>query len=160
MTTTPTTTRKGICNICTTRRIGPDRDARGCELCNRCFFEAGLENEHSDYGHPEPVKGCPTCGLGSDLTAVRTQSASTIDKTGTCKCDTCHHVLPVTKFPTVTAKGIRLTVCRACRDYAAAGKRIGRPAHVPRPMSVRESRRFADAVRRAAADARKAGVAA
>ncbi len=41
------------------------RETGSCEsnvgLCLACFDEAGLENEHSDYGHPERVPGCPTC---------------------------------------------------------------------------------------------------
>lgn len=154
MTTTQTTThlqtaaeitgcRKGYCYVCTARRIGPSQDARNIELCDRCYDEGSLENEHSDYGHAEPVKGCPTCGLSTvGVTDGRTQSASTIDKAGTCECATCHHVLPVTKFPTITAKGTRGTTCRECRDYATAGKRIGRPAHVVRPTSRKYAQSF------------------
>lgn len=32
-----------------------------CELCAKCYQEAGLENEHSDYGHSEYNHDCPTC---------------------------------------------------------------------------------------------------
>jgi len=32
-----------------------------CGLCNTCFDEAELENEHLDQGHEEPVAGCPLC---------------------------------------------------------------------------------------------------
>jgi len=51
-----------VCACCGVARLDPsDKDATGLELCPRCFEEAGLENEHSDYGHAEPVKGCPSC---------------------------------------------------------------------------------------------------
>ncbi len=30
-------------------------------LCRKCYNGAGLENEHSDYGHGEYLEDCPTC---------------------------------------------------------------------------------------------------
>jgi hypothetical protein len=30
-------------------------------FCWKCTNEMMLKNEHSDDGHLEPVKGCPTC---------------------------------------------------------------------------------------------------
>ena len=36
-------------------------DSSGTDLCLPCYDAAGLENEHSDNGHADPVTGCPTC---------------------------------------------------------------------------------------------------
>jgi hypothetical protein len=44
------------------RKLDPShRDALAIGLCPRCELEGGLENEHSDYGHPTPVADCPAC---------------------------------------------------------------------------------------------------
>lgn len=49
------------------RSLDPsDKDALGLELCSQCLEEAGLENEHSDYGHDEPVVACPTCKANAE----------------------------------------------------------------------------------------------
>lgn len=50
-----------VCRICGKRTRETGGDESNVELCFSCFEEAGLENEHSDYGHDEPVDGCPTC---------------------------------------------------------------------------------------------------
>lgn len=31
------------------------------DTCMKCYDAAGLENEHSDQGHDEPVENCPSC---------------------------------------------------------------------------------------------------
>jgi hypothetical protein len=50
------------CHCCRVRKLDPsDKDAASLELCRPCLDEAELENEHSDYGHDTPVKGCPSC---------------------------------------------------------------------------------------------------
>lgn len=36
-------------------------DSVHCQLCTKCFEESGLENEHSDNGHPDHIEDCPTC---------------------------------------------------------------------------------------------------
>lgn len=55
------------CHACQTRRFNRNTDHGRLDLCQICFDEAGLENEHSDYGHDVPVKGCPSCGLEADV---------------------------------------------------------------------------------------------
>ena len=42
-----------------TRETGDGESQGG--MCVTCWEESGLENEHSDSGHAEPVEGCPTC---------------------------------------------------------------------------------------------------
>ena len=32
-----------------------------CPQCKRCYDAGGMENEHLDNGHPEPIEGCPLC---------------------------------------------------------------------------------------------------
>jgi hypothetical protein len=36
-------------------------DFEGNGVCPPCYEAGGLENEHSDSGHPTWVDGCPTC---------------------------------------------------------------------------------------------------
>lgn len=44
------------------RKLDPsDKDALGVELCPRCYYEAGLENEHSDGLHEERGEYNPDC---------------------------------------------------------------------------------------------------
>jgi hypothetical protein len=50
-----------ICDGCGKRTRETGDSESGVGLCKKCFHEAGLENEHSDYGHPTFVKDCPTC---------------------------------------------------------------------------------------------------
>jgi hypothetical protein len=57
-----------ICTTCKERKVGPSADAMNIGppgMCDRCYDEAGRENEHSDYGHPEVVQGCPACGTST-----------------------------------------------------------------------------------------------
>lgn len=50
------------CRCCGINQLDPsERDALGLEMCAPCYEGAGLENEHSDDGHDEPVAGCPSC---------------------------------------------------------------------------------------------------
>lgn len=53
-----------------TRDTGGDNGGVG--LCPRCYERAGLVNEHSDDGHPEPVTNCPTC----EAIAARREAAA------------------------------------------------------------------------------------
>ena len=63
---------RGICDDCPDTKShaieaayrGQDGKLHG--LCARHFEAAGLENEHNDNGHDEPVWGCPLCGTWSD----------------------------------------------------------------------------------------------
>jgi len=48
------------CGVCGKRTRGAT-GVLGPMLCQRCYDEAGLENEHSDYGHSEFDADCPTC---------------------------------------------------------------------------------------------------
>jgi hypothetical protein len=44
------------------RKLDPtNSDAMGVDLCPPCYDEAGLENEHSDGYHDQPVADCPAC---------------------------------------------------------------------------------------------------
>lgn len=47
------------CRLC--GKVTAHGDHSGAELCKPCYDAAGLENEHNDYGHTSPVKGCPAC---------------------------------------------------------------------------------------------------
>lgn len=50
------------CRCCKTNKLDPSEpDGLGLEMCAPCYEGAGLENEHNDYGHDEPVAGCPAC---------------------------------------------------------------------------------------------------
>ena len=51
------------CQACgkMTRETGDGES--GCSLCAKCYYESGLENEHSDDGHEEYNPDCPTCRL-------------------------------------------------------------------------------------------------
>ena len=49
------------CVSCGRRTRETGQDESRVELCLSCYEAAGLENEHSDYGHPDFVDGCPTC---------------------------------------------------------------------------------------------------
>ena len=49
-----------ICGWCG-KRTWQEYQRTQCGLCKDCFHRSGLENEHLDYGHPEPVKDCPIC---------------------------------------------------------------------------------------------------
>ena len=37
------------------------RDIVSNTTCEVCYEAGGMENEHSDYGHPEKLDDCPTC---------------------------------------------------------------------------------------------------
>lgn len=50
-----------ICDNCGKRTRETGDSESGVGLCKKCFEEAGLENEHSDYGHKEFNPKCPTC---------------------------------------------------------------------------------------------------
>jgi rubrerythrin len=50
------------CRCCgkRTRETGDDESSVG--LCKRCYYEGGLENEHSDGYHDDaPHADCPIC---------------------------------------------------------------------------------------------------
>lgn len=49
------------CNSCGKRTRETGEGESELQLCAACLDEAGLENEHWDYGHDEPVAGCPEC---------------------------------------------------------------------------------------------------
>ena len=40
-------------------------DGTNLNLCRPCYEGASLSNEHSDYGHDTPIKGCPVCDPAS-----------------------------------------------------------------------------------------------
>jgi hypothetical protein len=50
-----------ICEYCGKRTRETGHSESGVGLCAKCFEEAGLENEHSDYGHETYNPKCPTC---------------------------------------------------------------------------------------------------
>jgi hypothetical protein len=54
---------KGVytCSNCGKRTRETGQSESGVGLCAHCFEEAGLENEHSDYGHPVYNPKCPVC---------------------------------------------------------------------------------------------------
>ena len=52
-----------ICDACGKRTRETGQSESGVGLCAKCFEESGLENEHSDDGHPEYIEKCPTCRL-------------------------------------------------------------------------------------------------
>lgn len=52
----------------------------GSELCCNCDYQGGLENEHNDYGHDEPVDDCPLCNPDT-VNTVETVKAITEAKT-------------------------------------------------------------------------------
>lgn len=49
------------CRICgkVTRETGEGESA--IKLCRRDYLLSGLENTHSDCGHPGPLADCPEC---------------------------------------------------------------------------------------------------
>lgn len=49
------------CEVCgrATRETGEGESM--AELCARCYYEAGVENEHLDDGHAVADPDCPTC---------------------------------------------------------------------------------------------------
>lgn len=56
--------RRGLNNVISCRSCGKrtTNDAgEGTGLCKDCYVEAGLENEHQDGMHEEPVMTCPLC---------------------------------------------------------------------------------------------------
>jgi len=50
-----------ICSICKKRTRETGHDESSCELCKSCYLKELMINEHSDYGHDQPVDGCPSC---------------------------------------------------------------------------------------------------
>lgn len=51
-----------VCVCCGKRTRETGEGESGCELCLKCFNEAGIENEHLDgYHDEEPRKDCPDC---------------------------------------------------------------------------------------------------
>jgi hypothetical protein len=118
-------TTKNTCRACNARRIpsrNSDPDAHGLELCRPCLDEAELENEHSDYGHDEPVPGCPQCGHVAPAPITRnatSRSVSTAEVAGLATCQGCKQVLPLKRFPTKRdSDGVYVrdaTICRVCR---------------------------------------------
>jgi len=54
------------CRSCGKRTRETGGDESSLELCLVCMDEAGLENDHLDYGHDEPVPGCPECPATPD----------------------------------------------------------------------------------------------
>ena len=55
------------CVQCGKRTTGA-AGSSGTDLCPRCYERAGLENEHTDSGHAEPVENCPRCEQGKGQT--------------------------------------------------------------------------------------------
>lgn len=49
------------CRCCGKRTHSSIDGCLGIELCRVCFDSAGVENEHSDYGHSTKQADCPTC---------------------------------------------------------------------------------------------------
>ena len=50
-----------ICDGCGKRTRETGQSESGVGLCAKCFEEAGLENEHYDYGHKKFNAKCPVC---------------------------------------------------------------------------------------------------
>ncbi len=49
------------CGICGKMTRDTGMGEASVDLCVRCYDGAGLENEHSDYGHGDLMRGCPRC---------------------------------------------------------------------------------------------------
>lgn len=85
-------------------------------LCARHAEAAGLENDHRDNGHDEPVWGCPLCGTWSDmpdLPPVR-EPRKPSKPTGRTQVNTSHAAC--THEATKAARA----ACRRARAKAAA----------------------------------------
>lgn len=156
-----TTARKSArCYVCNTRKATMPRHTF-LDMCHVCYDIAGLENEHADGFHTEPITNCPVCvtddaavEITSATPAGTPKASSTVDKTGTHVCGGCATVLPVTKFPTTRTKaGVyvrNLDRCRTCRKGGAPKPatstrarvttaevtRTGRAPKAPRPVAA------------------------
>lgn len=52
------------CQVCGKRTRDVDGENGPCQLCPRCYYLAGLENEHNDGYHREKAHpDCPQCAL-------------------------------------------------------------------------------------------------
>lgn len=120
------TNRTSTCRVCQTRRVpsaNQNPDAHGLELCGPCLIESELENEHSDYGHDEPVKGCPFCGLAGPAPKTIASAPKAVSQVrgdnGLHKCEGCAQELPSKRFPTKKNRDgeyVRdVRVCRRCK---------------------------------------------
>jgi hypothetical protein len=60
------------CTVCATNLSRANRcQELGMEdMCATCYEAGGLENEHSDRGHPTPVDNCPACGTTKESIAM------------------------------------------------------------------------------------------
>ena len=50
-----------VCSNCGKRTRATGDGEESCELCARCYRNAGIENGHEDEGHDGDVEGCPLC---------------------------------------------------------------------------------------------------
>lgn len=68
-----------ICSSCGKRTRETGESESGVGLCLKCFTEAGLENEHSDYGHKEFDENCPTCRWEREMQELGGQATDVPD---------------------------------------------------------------------------------
>lgn len=66
------------------------------DVCYKCYASWGLENDHSDWGHDEPVTGCPSCGTFVKPTAKKGHT-NTVAKSHTSHAACKHAVTPAAR---------------------------------------------------------------
>lgn len=115
-----------ICDNCGKRTRETGQSESGVGLCAKCYEEAGLENEHSDYGHPEYIEQCPTCREEKKMetqteitkkTPVNWRELPTIvAKVQEKKCGKCQMVHPANDFWKMrTSKDGLQPQCKYCQ---------------------------------------------
>lgn len=110
-----------LCGVCDRRPVAPKRlfaEAHEAGMCQACYVSLSLEVEHAGVGHPQPVYGCPGCGLNDRERPKVTpggRAAPVAPRVGTKVCAICHNEKKVQEFPTFwrTRRGDE---CRKCRD--------------------------------------------
>lgn len=49
------------CHLCGKRTRETGEGESTIKFCRRCYLRSGLENTHSDSGHPGALADCPEC---------------------------------------------------------------------------------------------------